>query len=51
MQGAFCCSAGLTVRKERGEERIGRKASFGAFCPNPKFLAKPMGNAEAKFAR
>lgn len=43
-------AAGLTVWKGRGKERMGRKASFGTFCQNPKFLAKPMENAKAKFA-
>lgn len=50
MQGAFYWNAGLTMWKEGGKEILSRKVSLGAFCPNLKFLAWPVGSAPAKFA-
>ena len=35
-------------RREGKKKKMDRKDSLNAFCPNLKFLARPVGSAQAK---
>lgn len=38
---------GLSLWEERGKKNMDRKDSLSAFCPNLKFLARPVGSTQA----